>query len=175
MQRNGTNQVKYEDISKEILRSKPPCASWVCFIFRFVMQAAGGLSPASSSTSFLLDSESHIRTHGKRDRVLGMEWWDAISSDVKGQRPRVLFKHALLKLAYCEADSKAVPANDIRKILSSRDAVVKLDEAEDALIQFRQILTKEGIDVFQAQEAMGFLEQELAALVLVKKFRKHED
>ncbi|CAE7788980.1 unnamed protein product [Symbiodinium sp. CCMP2592] len=175
MQLNGTNQVKYEDVSKEILRSKPPCAPWVCFIFRFVLQAPGGLSPASSSTSFLLESEAHIRTHGRRDRSLGMEWWDAISADAKGQKPRVLFKHAMLKLAYCEANSKAVTASDVRKILSSRDAVVKLDAAEDAFIQFRQILAKEGIDSIQAQEAMAFLEQEVAALVLVKKFRKYED
>ena len=80
----------------------------------------------------------------------------------------------MLKLAYCGADRKAVTANDVRKILSTKDSA-KLDEAEDAFIQFGQILAKEGIDVFQGQEALGFLEQEVAALVLGKKFRKHED
>ena len=67
MQSKGTDQVKYEDVSKQILGC-----------------------PASSSTSFLLASEAHIRTHGKRDRLLGLEWWDAISTDVNGQKPRVL-------------------------------------------------------------------------------------
>ena len=76
---NLQKAVEYKDVSQQILRSKPPQPQTVPFIFRFVLQYGGGFG----GSSFLLKSEAHIRAFGHAQRMLGLEFWDAISTEVK--------------------------------------------------------------------------------------------
>ena len=81
--RTGKTSLCFQDISQEIMRSKPPNPQVVPFIFRFVLTCGG---------DFLTASELHIRAHGQPQRVLGMDFWDAISSECKaGARYKVRY------------------------------------------------------------------------------------
>ena len=140
--KTGQSSVEYKDVSREVLRSRPPHPENIPHIFKFVLQCSGGSGPAS----FLLQTEAYVRAHGHASRVLGGEAWDALCTPCKGQAQRVVFRHALLKAAFSRATEKPVTVNDLRKALSNKDILRKADELETMVKTCKALLRTEAAE-----------------------------
>ncbi|CAE6937675.1 unnamed protein product [Symbiodinium sp. CCMP2592] len=140
MARSGKDTVCYSDVAPSILRSKPPSGSSLPGIFTFVLRYGGGEAP----DSFLRKTESHIRAHGYASRCLGADFWQGMSTEMKGTtNQRVLWRHMVLKLAYCGPE-KILNLADIRRAVSAKDILTKADEAEKLSIRMHQLLSSDG-------------------------------
>lgn len=88
---------KWQDISAEVLRSRPKCAASAAGIFAFLIKYGG-------SDKLLQGTEVHVRNFGRANRELGPEVWMTLSQDIKGLAAHLHWRHMLLKFAYCNPD-----------------------------------------------------------------------
>ena len=166
MNRTGKDTVAYSDVAPGILRSKPASGSSLPGIFTFVRRYGGG----AASDSFLSRSEKHIRAHGYASRSLGADFWAALSSECKGSaNQRVLWRHMLLKLAFCGPE-KLLTLADVRRSMSAKDIIAKADEAEKLANRMKQLLSSDGRLTPEVVAAtLSEVEMELAAVIFQKK------
>ena len=155
----------YKDIQSEILRSRPPKTAAFPHIFSFVMRLGGG----AGGGAFLVESENYIRSHGMPSRSLGPQLWDALSFEMKG-RQHVMWRHMLLKYAFCCEEDKALTASDVRRALTNKAVVASSHKAETLLLEFKKVveasLPDEG---WKASKWCGSLAVEMVPIVLAKK------
>ena len=126
--------VTWLDISSEVLRSKPPHMKVAPAMFKFIMNYAGG-----KSGHMLSATEAFVNTCGV-NKSLGFELWDCISQESKGKSkiPRLLARHAALKLAYLQEDV-LVTCADIKKLLAGKELQPEVDKMESIILQIHKM------------------------------------
>ncbi|CAE7265657.1 unnamed protein product, partial [Symbiodinium microadriaticum] len=166
MSRTGKDTVTYSDVAPGILRSKPPSGSSLPGIFTFVLRYGGG----AAHDSFLSRSEKHIRAHGHAARSLGADFWSALSTECKGTtNQRVLFRHMILKLAFCGPE-KLLNLADVRRSMTAKDILGKADEAESLMKRMKQLLSSDDrLTPEVASATLSEVEMELVAVIFQKK------
>ena len=165
----GRTEVRYADVSAAVLRSKPPGAGTVPFLFAFVTRASGG-----PTAPRFVESESYIRARGFPRRALGPDFFDNLSSDLRSSEQHVPWRHMVFKVAYT-ASEKCLSSSDVKRSLSGKD-LSKVTEAEGRAQKARELI---GGLVDQQRElamlALGDLEVQLCLLVLDKKEKRHKE
>ena len=161
MNRNPSVRVLYSDIAPEILRSRPPSAASLPSIFTFVMKCSGGSGP----DAYMNQTENFIRGHGATNRSLGPELWAALAAEVKGASQFVLFRHMLLKVAFC-CPEKTLTVTDVKKTLTSGNS--KVVQAEKMYLKTAELLAGQPKSD-EVQAALGNLGKNLALFILGKK------
>ena len=164
LRRTGKESVCYVDISQEILRSRPPHASSVPGIFTFVLKFGGGIQ----LDSFMAKSEHYIVTHGHPTRSIGGEIWAALAMDCKGKDQHVVFRHMLLKLAFC-GHERCLTQSDVKRALGGKELATKVAQAEALRLQVVGLLGPTLPNRSDLDKAVSDLEVLLAACVLQKK------
>ncbi|CAE7321442.1 unnamed protein product, partial [Symbiodinium microadriaticum] len=164
--RTGKDTVSYADTAPGILRSKPPSGSSLPGIFTFVLRYGGG----AGSDSFLAKTEKHIRAHGTASRSQGPEFWSALSTEIKGSsNQRVLWRHMLLKLAFCGPE-KILNLGDIKRGLAGKDILPKAEQAEKLAVRMHQLLHADArLTGEVAAATLSEVEMEMAAVIFQKK------
>ncbi|CAJ1382303.1 unnamed protein product [Effrenium voratum] len=155
LQADATGNVDFGVIKKRTLASKPGCAKSVPHLYTFALKCAGGRSAV-----FLQETENFVRAHAPSSRMLGPDIWEILSQDARGPAQNVLFRHALVKLAYIR---DTLTAQEARKAFTK--AVWGLREQCDLQKDHRIVA------------AMGYADVALAAMVLNLKVhgeRKYE-
>ena len=100
VQQKGFQGVSWKDVQGPVLRSRPPCRDACPWIFGFVLKYSGA---TSAGQSLMHDTERFVRVHGKPSRQLGVDIWQNLSVEVKGNQ-LLLWRHMVLKLAFCSPD-----------------------------------------------------------------------
>ncbi len=105
-------QPSFATIKKQVLASKPACATSVPAMFTFCMKASGG-----ADASLLSETEAYVRAHCPTTRQLGVDLWTVLGSDCKGHSADMVprFRHAVMKLAYLR---QCVSAGDAKKMFA---------------------------------------------------------
>ena len=170
MRQSGQTQVSYLQVSGDILRSRPPNASSLPGIYSFVLKFGGGTGP----DAFLQLTERHIRSHGYVNRTLGADLWQALAMELKSKTQHAPFRHMMIKLGLCGPE-RILTVTDVKRILTSKDGLQKIAEAEAMILQIAKLL-KLVVKEHQAfLTEMSQLEIQAAALVLQKhKFVKYD-
>ena len=161
MKRKPGTAVQYGEIAPEILRSRPPSASSLPSIFSFVMKCSGGSGP----DAYLNRTERYIRGHGASNRSLGADLWGALAAEIKGSSQLVVFRHMLLKVAFCCAD-RTLTVTDVKRTLTSSNS--KVVQAEQLFLKTSRLLASQP-NISEVQAALGKLEINLATFILGKK------
>lgn len=86
--------LSWQKISGEVLRSRPRCAGHCDSIFVFVRKYAADR---------LGDTEAFIRAEGVPSRFLGPVTWETLIAEMKGDQ-RIWWRHSVLKFAYSCGD-----------------------------------------------------------------------
>ena len=82
-------------------------------------------------------SQLFVRKHSIRAQLrLGKQWWDCIGIAVKGNKTRVQWRHAVIKLALCGEVKVGVP--DIKKSLGASFSQ-RLDDFESRLQAIKNV------------------------------------
>ena len=131
--RTGQEHVSWGDVKDDVMRSRPPCSGTVPFLFTFVVKFQGG-----PDSWIFKETLGFIRSHGWGGRSMGADFWDNLSHECKGLNQRFLWRHMLLKLAFCGPD-KIVSASDARRSLTSGALLQKVDDAERVLQKAKEI------------------------------------
>ncbi|CAE7410343.1 unnamed protein product, partial [Symbiodinium microadriaticum] len=121
---HGKATVTYVDIKDAVLRTKPRSASTVPALFIFTLRFSGG-----QTAHLLQETEKFVRAHGFNSRMLGMEIFEALNTEMKSRDPGALIRHMMLHFAYGAEDARALTVSDVKKLLSVGMAS-KRDEAE---------------------------------------------
>lgn len=109
--------VSFATIRDEILRSKPAGSASAPFLFAFVVKFASNL---------LQETESYVKGHASAEKLLGPEFWDAVSTENrKTGQPFVLVRHAMVRLAY--TSEKVCNPSDVRKMLGAHERTGALE------------------------------------------------
>ena len=119
--------ISFHDVRGQILRSKPACAASVPFMWNFMLKFGGG-----SAGTDLLESESLVKSMASSQRILGPQFWDHLSQDVRGGEPLLRVRHAAFRLAYI-ADENTVVPSDVKRLFSQ--ASLHLTLAAEKLMQ----------------------------------------
>lgn len=152
----------YDEIAPMILRSRPRNAQTVPSLYQFMVRFG--------SSSHYLRTEAYVRTHGQSSRVLDGKVWDALSmeSKMKGQEQCLLWRHAMLKALLCHHD-KLIAAGDIRKSLTAKEMLAKVQTFESILLELTGIAKGvPTLSVHQVDEGLGCFEVEGVVSVLGK-------
>ena len=96
------------------------------FTFRTIFQASG------KKADFMSKTESFVRAFGRPERILGVEWWAAISSETFGKLKggAAIWRHNLVMLAYTAPDKMVVSSNDVKRSFSNKECLMKIQEYE---------------------------------------------
>ncbi|CAJ1395624.1 unnamed protein product [Effrenium voratum] len=170
LQADATGNVDFGVIKKRTLASKPGCAKSVPHLYTFALKCAGGRSAV-----FLQETENFVRAHAPSSRMLGPDIWEILSQDARGPAQNVLFRHALVKLAYIR---DTLTAQEARKAFT-KAVWGKASEADVIMQEWRRIV-REQCDLQKDHRivaAMGYADVALAAMVLNVKVhgeRKYE-
>ena len=122
----GQDQMTWGSIKDDILRSKPILAGTAPFLFTFAMRCGG-------------KGGRLLKVQGHSTRALGHEIYDALSTETKGSQ-NILFRHCMLKLAYCtKAPEKLVTVQEIKKALAGPQANLRA-QVEKTLQQWKDIM-----------------------------------
>ena len=114
-----------------------------------------------------------IRANGMPNKVLGPDFWQALAQDSKDKAvSRVMWRHALLKLAYYNSQANLVSVSDIRKSITSRDFQKKVDDFEKFLTRVKDF-AKAHFDLKDphVKRLLGLAECQLVWFVLAKTHR----
>ena len=88
---------------------------------------------------FLAETEAWIRAHGVGNKTLGAEMWDALSAEAKSKHPRVLARHAMLKMCFVEKDHMNLSVNDVKRMLNTPAVQEALSRAEEYMTSMRKV------------------------------------
>ena len=117
--------VTFTDVKADVLRSKPRCSASAPALFMFTLKFCGG-----QTGHLLAETEAFVRGHGFGTRVLGLDFYDCLSADIRATTDqRVLLRHMALQFAYGAGDDKALTSSDVKRLLSPAMAA-KADAAE---------------------------------------------
>ena len=131
--RRGQDQMTWGSIKDDILRSKPILAGTCPFLFTFAMRCGG------KGGHLLKSSEAYIKIQGHSTQALGHEIFDALSTETK-EAQHILFRHCMLKLAYCtRSPEKLVTVQEIKKALAGPQAHLRA-QVEKTLQQGKEIM-----------------------------------
>jgi hypothetical protein len=166
-----SGKVCFQDIKQRVLRSKPPCAGSVPFMYTFVLKCAGGNDP-----TFLRESELFIKANSPSTRVVSPELYDALAQDFKGPDQAVRFRHAVLKLAYTTQhnvvnnESRWVAASDAKR-LGSKEVLPKVLIADGLINEMRKLASMHGISYMAAVDVLSTFEMDLVVFVMDKRHK----
>ena len=91
---------------------------------------------------FLAETEAWIRAHGVGNKTLGAEMWDALSAEAKSKHPRVVARHAMLKMCFVEKDQMNLSVNDVKRMLNTPAVQEALSRAEEYMTSMRKVREK---------------------------------
>ena len=170
MSQSGENP-SFANIKKQVLSSKPACASSVPAMYTFCMKASGGADGA-----LLSETEAYVRSQCPSTRQLGPDMWEALGGECRGQStvPVAFFRHAVMKLAYLR---QCVAVTDVKKMFG-KDLFGKVKEADELMTKVRAIVR----DVAGAHwlkdpkmiQAMAFQDMAMASMVLGIKVKEEK-
>ena len=153
--------VSFHDVRGQILRSKPACAASVPFMWNFMLKFGGG--PDGKD---LLESENLVKSMASSQRILGPQFWDNLSQDLRGGDPLLRVRHAAFRLAYM-ADENTVVPTDVKRLFSQTSLNVTL-AAEKLMQEMREL----GRDLpHDAWTEVLLFEHECIKVILDKKDR----
>ena len=156
--------VTFTDVKADVLRSKPRCSSSAPALFMFTLKFCGG-----QTGHFLAETEAFVRGHGFGTRVLGLDFYDCLSADIKATTDqRVLLRHMALQFAYGAGDEKALTSTDVKKLLSPAMAA-KADAAEGLSQQLREYCGQQGVPPHVQLQGMGVLHMDIVSILCEKK------
>ena len=75
-------------------------------------------------------------------KTLGAEMWDALSAEAKSKHPRVLARHAMLKMCFVEKDQMNLSVNDVKRMLNTPAVQEALSRAEEYMTSMRKVREK---------------------------------
>lgn len=84
----GLTNVVWQDISKQVLRSKPTLGASAPMLFTFVMKFSGGVHGV-----WLEDTLSFAKAFGHAQRTVGAEIYEVLSADLRGSEQRAIYRH----------------------------------------------------------------------------------
>lgn len=131
-------QVSYQQVKANIMRTKPQCAQTIPDMFSFLVRY--GASPAQHAR--LLETENRIKASTLESRNLGPDFFRALSGEAKDpkQESFVPFRHSLLSLAYAGSGRHLVGAQDAKKVTAKDEIVVmKLQLAQSLMKRVRKL------------------------------------
>ncbi|CAE8589898.1 unnamed protein product [Polarella glacialis] len=124
-------KVDFVEVKRKALRSKPPCAAAVPWMYAFILKFSGG-----KDADLLIESESFVRSTTTSTKSLGSDLYEVLSTDIKGTVNQfVRFRHALLKVAYVGS----LTAGDAKKILG-KEMTARIRAADDIMVETRQLV-----------------------------------
>ena len=151
--------VDFALIKQKVLRSKPPCANAIAFMYSFMLKTCGG-----TSASILLETEQFLKDMMATTKSVGAEMFDVLSTDMKNSGSQCIYlRHGLLKLAYCSS----VSTSETKRFLA-KDNLDKCLEAESIMVDMRGVCAK-FLDRRDVRMAIGQLDIDLAAKVIGKR------
>ena len=126
--------VDWATLKTQLLRSRPACSTATPWMFRFVLRYCAG------APGMLQRSESFIKAHAVSGRQLGADFFENLSLDTKPPTANqcLMFRHALLRLAYSVPVEKFVTAADAKK-MHNRDVKAKVDMANSFMQKASQL------------------------------------
>ncbi|OLP82472.1 hypothetical protein AK812_SmicGene36890 [Symbiodinium microadriaticum] len=133
MQASGQNP-SFASLKKQILASKPKCATSVPFMFSYCLKASGGQDGVH-----LKETEQYVRACCPSSRQLGPDLWQALSMDIKGHSSEAVacVRNGLVKCAYVRQN---VSVADCRKLAAN---FAKVKEADELMLAVRAMLKEQ--------------------------------
>lgn len=123
---------------------------------------------------FLAETEAWIRAHGVGNKTLGAEMWDALSAEAKSKHPRVLARHAMLKMCFVEKDQMNLSVNDVKRMLNTPAVQEALSRAEEYMTSMRKVREKSTRTPEEIAGHIGFADIKLMEVLLDRKRRECE-
>lgn len=120
---------------------------------------------------FLSETEAWIRAHGVGSKTLGAELWDAFSAEAKSKHPRVLARHAMLKMCFVEKDQMNLSVNDVKRMLNSQAVQAEVSRAEEYMTSMRKVREKSTRTPEEIAGHIGFADIKLMEVILDRKRR----
>ena len=144
--RDSKHLVDFDKVKRAVLRSKPPCASSVPEMYKFILKFGGGQDP-----KFLRETEAYIKKNSVSTRTVGSDVYDELGkTDCKingNVKSIVRFAHGILKFLYtCNSkvignECRALTTRHITKIANKR-TVGNVAAAEDLMGEIRTHLSR---------------------------------
>ena len=155
---------KYDDISAELLRSRPQGAMSLPYIFAFLVKFQG-----NEEGELFRATEEYVRSHGFPQRSHGHMFWEELSRDCRGSDQKLFWRHMLLKTSYC-ASEKALTHGEVKRSLCSKDMQGSLNTALHFYTKVRSsIMHGQTMASASVARLIGELEIALCSWVLDKK------
>ena len=104
----------------------------------------------------------------------GPEMWDCLSAEAKSKQPRVLARHALLKMCFVEKDTTSLTGNDVRKILNGPAFQHEVSRAEECMTSMRKVREESTRTSEEIAGHIGFADIKLMEVLLDRKRREYE-
>ena len=125
-------RVDFNEVRRRAMASKPPCGNWLAPMYAFVLKHSGG-----QNASYLASTELFLRTQPCPVKVLGREFFDCLSCDIKGAVDQfVRVRHAILKAGYCIG----LPVPDVKRLLM-KEKDQNLSKAEAIILEIDEFTT----------------------------------
>ena len=114
-------QILFSSVKQAIMKTKPQCHEAIPEMFTFLVRYGS----TTSLQERITQTEARIKASKDGPRSLGRDFYQNLSMDPKDtkQETFVMFRHALLSLAYSGKDRKMIGAADARKVVS-KDPVI---------------------------------------------------
>ena len=139
------------------------------FTSRTIFQASG------KKADFMSKTESFVRAFGRPERILGVEWRAAISSETFGKLKggAAIWRHSLVMLAYTAPDKMVVSSNDVKRSFSNKECLMKIQEYEKIRNIVVQMANARGqpLQPWERLRLLGEFDCACAAVVLDKKHK----
>ncbi len=138
-------RVSFDVVKRRVLRTRPPCAEAVPHMYAFVLKCGGG-----RDAKYLIDTERIVKQRAQSNSAVGGKLYEALAGlKLSGSSDQaVRFRHALLKVAYCNT-KVCVDVQDVAKMKNSNfhAGVVK---AEIIMNTMRAIVIESKMDEVDA-------------------------
>ena len=167
-------QILFSSVKQQIMKTKPQCHEAIPEMFTFLVR----FGSTTSLQERIMETEARIKASKDGPRSLGRDLYQNLSVDPKEtkQESFVMFRHALLSLAYSGKDRKMVGATDARKVVS-KDSIVltKLQLCQNIMKRLRSNFSKIDLSklepevVVRCNELLHEFEDTCVLLALDKK------